>query len=69
VAVEATVDADVVVHRWLYRASASTVDQPVRRATTASKIPMPEHHSAQLVGRRAHRWASLKACSSRCTCQ
>src|SRR4029453_376620 len=41
-----TVDAAVVVHRWLHRASASTLDQPVRSATTATKIPMPEHNRA-----------------------
>jgi hypothetical protein len=47
-------------------------DQPARSATTASKIPMPEHHSAQLACRWARRGPSvglLESCSSRCTCQ
>jgi hypothetical protein len=64
--------ADVVAHHWLHPGSGVHVDQPARSATAATKIPMPEHHSAQLVcrwARRAHRWASVKARSSRCTCQ
>ena len=51
VAVACLVAADVVVHRRRHRASASTLDQPMKSATMANTSPMPEHHSAQLACR------------------